>query len=97
MLRNRVYAGMKYVCTSVHLSRNVRLCTANKRLDSEAPILAHSCTLTMYVCLPIFIQNLNVLDVYFQGQIFESSTLGSSYVIISQTVTDRANITIANT
>ena len=31
----------------------------------------------------------------FSGQKFESSTFPSSYVIVSQMVTDRANITIA--
>ena len=46
--------------------------------------------------LPIFMHIVNILDVHFQGQKFESSTLGSSYVIILQIVTDVTNIAIAN-
>ena len=38
-----------------------------------------------------------VLELHFQGQIFESSTLGRSNMIISKAVTYRTNIAIANT
>ena len=48
-----------------------------------------------YVHLPTIIQIVNLHDLHFQGQIFELSILGNSYVIISQTVKDRANMTIA--
>ena len=47
--------------------------------------------------MPIFIRIVNVFDLHFQGQRRESSTLGSSYVIIPQTEADRTNIAIANT
>ena len=43
----------------------------------------------------LFIQIIDV-DLYFQGQIFELNTLGSSNVMILQMVTYRANIAIAN-
>ena len=69
-----------FVSSCVRRSRNVRLCTTNKRLDLEAPIFAHLCTLTMYLCLPIFIQILNVPELQFKGQIFESNTMESAYV-----------------
>ena len=86
-----------YVRTYILPSRNVRLCTTNKRLDQEALFFAHICILRRNHSLPIFIQIANVLDLHFQGQRIESSTLGSSNVIISQTVTVRSNIAIANT
>ena len=80
----------------VRLSRNVRLCTtANKLLDLEAHFFTYICMLTRYVRQPNFFQIVNFLDLHFQGQQFESSTSGSSYVIVSQTVTDRADIAIA--
>ena len=44
-----------------------------------------------------FHQIVNDLYLHFEGQRFGLSTLGSSYVIISQTVPDRTNIAIANT
>ena len=53
--------------------------------------------LTTYHRMPIFIKIVNVLDPHFQGQRFESRTLWSSNMIISQTVTDRINIAIVNT
>ena len=82
----------QFVCMFVRYTvRNVRSCTANKQSDLEAPVFARVCMLTKYVRRQIFIKNLDVLGFHFQGQIFESSTLGSSYVIISQTVTDRIN------
>ena len=71
-------------------------CTVNKRLDLVAPIFAHICNLTCYLCLPILIQIVNVIDLRFKGKKFELVTLGSSNMIISQKVTDRANIAIAN-
>ena len=52
---------------------------------------------TRYVRLPTFIQIINVLDLHFQGQRFESITLVSSQVIISKTVTDGTNIAISDT
>ena len=60
-------------------------------------VFAHIGMLTRYLRVPIFIQILNVLDLHLNGKKFESSTLGSSKGILSQTVTDRTNITIANT
>ena len=53
-------------------------CTVNKRQDLEEHIFAHICMLTKYLRSPIFIQILNVLDLHFQDQIFESNTLASS-------------------
>ena len=50
-----------------------------------------------YICLPIFIKIVDILDLHLHGQRFEWSSLGSSYVIISQMVTDRTNFAIANT
>ena len=50
-----------------------------------------------YVRQPIFAQIHKVLDLHFQGQRFESNTLGSSYGIILQTMTYRTNIAIVNT
>ena len=49
---------------SVHAS--VRLCTANKRLAREEPILANVCRLTRYVRLPIFMQIVDVIDLHYQ-------------------------------
>ena len=66
-----------FVRPSLRPSRNVRLYTANKLLDLEAPIYAIICMLTSYVRLPMFIQIVNVLDLHFQGDIFELNTLAS--------------------
>ena len=44
-------------------------------VDLEAPSFAYTCMLTSYVHLPIFIQILNILDLHFQGQRYESNTL----------------------
>ena len=44
---------------------------------------AHACWQGSFA---IFIQIVNVVDFHFQGQSFESSPLGSSNVITSQTV-----------
>ena len=78
--------------------RNVRLCTANKRFDQEAPFYAYVCTLTRYVRLSIFVQIVDVLDLHFKGKKCESSTLGTviGYAIISQTATNRTSIAIVN-
>ena len=54
------------------------------------------CTLTKYTCAPIFIQIADDLDLHFQGHI-RIDTLASLCVIITQTVTDRANIAVDNT
>ena len=43
----------------------------------------------------ILIKLANVLDVHFQGQRFQSSIFESSCLIISQTLTDRANVDFA--
>ena len=64
----------------VRASRNVRLYAEYKRLDLEASFFPNTCILTKYVHLSIFIQILKVLDLHFQGLIFESSTLASSYL-----------------
>ena len=53
-------------------------------MDVEAPIFAQICIRKKkFVCL-------------FIGEKFEKSTLGSSYVNILQTVTDKTNIAITN-
>ena len=62
-----------FICSCVLPSRNVRLCTANKRMDLEVPIFAVICTrcmLTRYVRLQNFTQIFNVFDLHFQGQSF---------------------------
>ena len=43
------------------------------------------------------IKIINIPDPQFESQRFESSTLGSANMVISDTVTDRTNIAIANT
>ena len=81
--QNSVYAGsfvLSFVRTYVSLPRHVWLCTANKRLDLEAPIFGHICMLTRYVCPPILISIVHIIDCHFKGQRFESNTLVSSYV-----------------
>ena len=45
-----------YVRTCVRLSRNARLCPAEKRSDLEAPSFAHLFMLTMFTCRSIFIE-----------------------------------------
>ena len=67
-----------------------------EQTDLEVPILAHIYMLRKYVHSSIFIQVVNVLDLHFQGQRLESSTLRSLYVVISQILTDKANIAVAN-
>ena len=69
-----------FVRPYVRPSRNVRLCTANKRLDLDTPLFAYVCTLTRYCRLLIFIQIVNVFDFQFQSQRLESNALASSYV-----------------
>ena len=73
-------AGRMFVRSFIGLSRNIRLCTTNKRLNLDGPTFAHLCTRTRYVRRLIFIQILNVLDLHFQGQRFESNTLASAWV-----------------
>ena len=58
---------------------------------------AYICMLTRYIHWSIFYQIVNIIDLHFQSQRFESSKLGSSYMIILQMVTDRTNIAISNT
>ena len=58
-----------FVRSSVHPSRNVSLCNMNKRLDIEASVFAHTCTLTSYIRLPISFQILNFLSLQFQGHL----------------------------
>ena len=60
-------------------------------------IFTYICMLAWYVRAPIFIQIVHILDLDFQGHGFESRILRSSYANISQIVTDRTNISIANT
>ena len=74
------------VWTCVHLSRIVRLFTANERPVLESPIFAHICKFSRCVRRPIFIKIFHVLDLHFQGQRFESSTLGSKRWQIGQTL-----------
>ena len=40
------------------------------------------------MCLSIFIEIVNVFDLHFQGQSFESNAMESSHVIMCHTVTD---------
>ena len=71
------------------LHKKCYYCTAIKRLHLEAPFLTHVSLLTTYLCLPIFIQIVSVLDLHFERQRFESSTFGSSHVIILKMMTGR--------
>ena len=84
------------VCHGQFSSKNHDI-TANKRLDQDAPTSAHICTFLWTDRLLIFIQIVNVPDLHFKSKHFQSSALGSSNVIISQTVTDRTNIATAST
>ena len=77
--------------------RPLRNVIENNWLNLEAPFAMNINTLTKQIHLPIFIQIVSVLDFYFQGQRFELGAMGSSYVIISESVTYRANIANANT
>ena len=82
--------------------RSVAICTIVYYEQTAWPRSANFCirvyTLTRYFRLQIFIlQTIDVLDLLFKGQRFESSTLRSSAVIISQTVTYRTNVAVANT
>ena len=62
------YVFRQYVRTS----RSVWLCTANKWLDLEVPVLhLYPCWQGTLAQTPIFIQIGNVLEVYFQGKRFE--------------------------
>ena len=66
------------VCTRRRL-----LGTANKRLDLQRPIFAHIFMLSWYVRRPNFVKIVNVLNLQFHGQRFESNTLArSSYYIL---------------
>ena len=56
---------------SVGPPQHVQLCTADKQLNLEAPMFAHIIITSYFHLRPIFIQILNVLDVYFQRQRFE--------------------------
>ena len=69
--------------------------TANKWLNLDAPIFAHVCMLTNSCHLAIFIKILNVLDLQFQGQIFQSNTLAYAYVKSSVKAAKRLPITTA--
>ena len=93
----RSYSIRMFARPCVGLQQNVGLSTTNKRLDLDAPIFADIFSSTRYFRRPIFNRIINVLDLYFLGQRFESSTLESSYVNISQTVTYRTNTAIAKT
>ena len=89
------------VLASVRPEPNIRLCSRNNRLDIEAPIFCSFCTqiicrLARYLCWQIFMRIVNILDLYFQGQIFKSITSESSYMIRLQTVTDTTKTAIAN-
>ena len=44
----------------------------------EVQIFAQICLLKGYVCLPMFIKIVNVLDFHFKGQRFESNILASA-------------------
>ena len=93
-LNGVMLAGSKCVCvrTDVRPSRSIRFCTANKRPDLEAPVFTHVWILTGYVRTPIFVEIVNVLDLLYKGQIWKSSSLGNSKVIISQTATNMTTL-----
>ena len=84
---------MLSVRTFVHSS--VTKCTANKRLNLEAPIFAYTRKFKRQFRLSIFVQIVNVFGLHFQSKRFESNTFRSSDVNISQTAFDSTNIAIA--
>ena len=94
-------SGRMFVRSYVHvcvLYEICYFCAANKRLDLKSLIFfAYICTLTRYLRPKIFIESVNVLDLLFKNQRFQSSTLGSSNVITSQTVTESSNVIISQT
>ena len=61
-------------------SWNNTIMYGKKRLDLEASNFAFICMWTSNVCMPIFIQILDVLDRHFKGQLFESNKWASSYL-----------------
>ena len=97
MLNSVTLAGRVDVRPFGCLQRNVQLYTANKWLALEE----HNFCTHMHVhkkpSIFKFHPNVNDRDLHFKGLRFESGTLGRSNVIISQAVTDRTNIAIANT
>ena len=98
--RNGVFQQVMFVClfvrTYVRPSRNVRLCTGNKMAGPRGAIFCIHMQDEKVHSHANFHPNRQRLDLHFQGQRFASSTLGSSNMIIVQTVTDRSNIAIAN-
>ena len=82
--------GAMLSCRCFVYARNI---AGNKRI---CQFLAHVYKGTRKMSLSIFITIVNDLEIHFQGQKFESRTFVNFNVIISQTVTDMANITIAN-
>ena len=67
--------------------------TGIKRMALGALILAYIGMSSKSVCTPIFILKVNVHDLIFNVR-YQSSTLRSSYVNISQTMTDVTNVII---
>ena len=99
-----VFGGKSYVRSTVRTSAHTSFtkCTTTYSEQTAGPrdiifFCKNVCVLTKYLHLPLFIQIFDVLDLHFQGQKLEPITLGHLNVIISQTVTDRANTVIANT
>ena len=91
-------AGRRLVRSSIRTSLTKRTIIYNEQ--TVGPRGSIFCTLMHVDKIPLpadFHPNGHVLDLYVQGQRFELNTLGSSNVIISQTVADRTNIAIANT
>ena len=80
-----------YICmyvTKYHREQTVETRSAN--FDRRMPV-------EKYVHLLIFIEIVNVSDLNYQYQTFESRTLGTSWVIIVQTATDTTDIASAKT
>ena len=79
--------------------RPITKCTIMYSEQTAGPKVANffpnKCTLARYYRLPIFVQIVDVLDLLFKRHIFESSTRGSSKVIISQTLTDRTKLILS--
>ena len=77
------------MCMRPFVRASVTKSTITYREQTAGPRSANFCILiqvTRYDRQPNFVKIFNVLDLHFKGQRFESSTLGSPYVIISQKI-----------
>ena len=74
--------------SSVRPSQNVWSCTPKKRLDIDAPIYANLFKMAVFVRQQIFIEIVNVFDLNFRDQKFESRAFRSSHMTVLPTMAD---------